>query len=499
MRKCCYECFNDHFAFFASLYSISVNKLKSLQKHYRENGCKPRVHKNSGRTFRNHLSYDDNFNVRSFIWNYAELHAILLPGRIPGFKRDDIKLLPSSETMANVWRKYKVAMEESGKLLHYFLYSRFTFHFCLSWVQCTTQSQSSHFLLFYCTWFSWNQQKHITVHSCEYPLSPKKACNNCFYCLSINKPQLFLLFWQGRELLLCQHSKSSGRRCVLSLSVLNKMTDVCWQCQKNSLLYKSANLQDAEKQQRCKLQQAHLESVAYERTFYRELVKDARETTERLGVTQLGPNMSCTRVIDMHYSFDYAQQVHFPADPVQPGPVYFLTQRKLGIFGVHCEGVTKQVDYLVDEGVLISKGSNAVISYLNHFFESYGLGETTAHLHCDNCSGQNKNRFVLWYMLWCCICSLHRSIQMHFMVVGHTKFAPDWCFGLFKQRYRLTPVSSLDDVIGVVTSSTQTGVNIPQLVGNESGNIFVPQFDWQAFLGEFFKPLHGVKSFQHFR
>ncbi len=135
------------------------------------------------------------------------------------------------------------------------------------------------------------------------------------------------------------------------------------------------------------------------------------------------------------------------------------------------------MNYLVDENVLISKGSNAVISYLHHFFETYGLGETTVHLHCDNCSGQNKNRFVLWYMLWRCMSGLHQSIQMHFMVVGHTKFAPDWCFGLFKQRYRRTPVSCLGDVVKVVSESTQIGVNIPQLVGDEAGNIFVQQFD----------------------
>ncbi|XP_038056881.1 uncharacterized protein LOC119728640 [Patiria miniata] len=278
------------------------------------------------------------------------------------------------------------------------------------------------------------------------------------------------------------------------------MTDVCWQCQKKTnLLFRSANLPDAEKQERCRIQQAHLENVGHERTFYRDLVQDARVAAEQIGVTQLGPNTPCTNAIDMHYSFDYAQQVHFPSDPIQPGPVYFLTPRKLGIFGVHCEGVTKQLNYLVDESVLISKGSNAVISYLDNFFRTYGLGETKAHLHCDNCSGQNKNRYVLWYMLWRCMSGLHRSIEMHFMVVGHTKFAPDWCFGLFKQRYRRTAVSCLDDVVRVVTGSTQTGINIPQLVGDEAGNTFVPQFDWQAFLSPFFKPLPGIKSFQHFR
>lgn len=33
-----------------------------------------------------------------FIVSYAEDNAILLPGRIPGYKRDDVQLLPSNTT-----------------------------------------------------------------------------------------------------------------------------------------------------------------------------------------------------------------------------------------------------------------------------------------------------------------------------------------------------------------------------------------------------------------
>ena len=38
---------------------------------------------------------------------YVESNAILLPGRIPGYKRDDIKLLPSSCTKRAVWVLYQ--------------------------------------------------------------------------------------------------------------------------------------------------------------------------------------------------------------------------------------------------------------------------------------------------------------------------------------------------------------------------------------------------------
>lgn len=88
---------------------------------------------------------------------------------------------------------------------------------------------------------------------------------------------------------------------------------------------------------------------------------------------------------------------------------------------------------------------------------------------------------------------------MNFMVSGHTKFAPDWCFEFLKQRYRRTPVSSLKDLSDIVNSSTVTGVNVPQLVGLEYGTVFVPIYDWQNYLGPFFKALLGIKQIHHFR
>lgn len=70
----------------------------------------------------------------------------------------------------------------------------------------------------------------------------------------------------------------------------------------------------------------------------------------------------------------------------------------------------------------------------------------------------------------------HREITLKFLITGHTKFAPDWCFGLFKQLYRRTSVSCLSDIVSVVNNSTLTNVNIAQLVGDESGKTFVPCF-----------------------
>ena len=75
----------------------------------------------------------------------------------------------------------------------------------------------------------------------------------------------------------------------------------------------------------------------------------------------------CTLDKTMHYSFDYAQQVHIPSNPQRPGPIYFKMPLKCGIFGITAEAVPRQVNFLIDEGVAVGKGANPTISYV-HFF-----------------------------------------------------------------------------------------------------------------------------------
>ena len=75
-----------------------VDKLKALKLHYLLMGLNSRQHGNHNRLPANTLSIVDTRNVVRFLQNYAENHAILLPGRIPGYKRDDLQLLPSSTT-----------------------------------------------------------------------------------------------------------------------------------------------------------------------------------------------------------------------------------------------------------------------------------------------------------------------------------------------------------------------------------------------------------------
>ena len=41
-----------------------------------------------------------------------------------------------------------------------------------------------------------------------------------------------------------------------------------------------------------------------------------------------------------------------------------------------------------------------IISMPHHFFKHHGIGETTAHMHADSCCGQNKNKYMMQYLMW---------------------------------------------------------------------------------------------------
>lgn len=93
-----------------------------------------------------------------------------------------------------------------------------------------------------------------------------------------------------------------------------------------------------------------------------------------------------------------AQQDFYPNDPLQPGPMYYLTPIKCAIIGICCEAILRQINYLIDEAVDTGKGSKAIVSMLHHFFVHHGLGEKTVHLYADSCVGQNI-KTQQWYTI----------------------------------------------------------------------------------------------------
>ena len=113
---------------FRFLHGIGIKRFKNLLKSLKENGLSPRVHGNTNRKPKHALSYASTEYVIRFLLTYAEQHALLLPGRIPGYSHSDIQLLPSSVSKQSVWRVCHEAAEAIDTV-HAVAYTTF----CLLW------------------------------------------------------------------------------------------------------------------------------------------------------------------------------------------------------------------------------------------------------------------------------------------------------------------------------------------------------------------------------
>ena len=104
--------------------------------------------------------------------------------------------------------------------------------------------------------------------------------------------------------------------------------------------------------------------------------------------------------------------------------------------------------------------------------------------------------FIQQYLLWRVLVGLNKSITLSFIIPGHTKFTPDSCFGLFKQRFRKTRVECLDDIVNVVEQSA--AVNHAQLVGTHNGQVIVPTYNWVTFFVTHLKKISNITKYHHF-
>lgn len=92
---------------------------------------------------------------------------------------------------------------------------------------------------------------------------------------------------------------------------------------------------------------------------------------------------------------------------------------------------------------------------------------------------------------------LNRKITVSFLIVGHTKFSPDWCFGLFKQTFCQTKIGCLDDIVKIMENLAV--VIHGQLAGTQDGKVIVNTYDWTEYFDITFcqTALKGIKGMHH--
>jgi hypothetical protein len=268
------------------------------------------------------------------------------------------------------------------------------------------------------------------------------------------------------------------------ISPMKLATDLCDVCNLNMIaIRKSINSSDAEKKEMLDTAVGHLERAGVQRRFYQSEVERAKKS----------PKKSL-----MVLSFDYAQTVSYPSSPQAVGSIYFKAGRKLELFGIHNEGEGVQHTYIVDEDHHAGKGANEVISMLHDYLSNARQVDELV-LFCDNTVGQNKNNALLHYLSWRIHTGLNKKISLNFLLVGHTKFAPDRVFGLIKLTLAKWVIDTMRDFIRCVVSASPGGHSLAVPTSNPvTKQTFVKWYTWDAYLRQFYKPLLKLTQYHHF-
>lgn len=268
------------------------------------------------------------------------------------------------------------------------------------------------------------------------------------------------------------------------ITTMKPASDLCSTCRENNL--KLSNLSKVTTEEQfalIEMSRNHLENAKQQREFYNIQREKAKLESQ-----------SSLLVI----SFDYAQNVSYPSSPQQVGSSYFKANRKCGLFGINNEATHIQTNITIDEEDKVGKGANAVISML-HYYLSNNVADNLV-LFANNCTGQNKNNALINYLLWRMTKKLNKSIQLNFLLTGHTKFSPDRNFGIIKCKFSKSIVDCHEDFLDVIEKSSPNNFNIAvpsKDPRNNTRNVVWAQ--WDEFLAQYFKPIPNITKYHHFR
>jgi hypothetical protein len=176
----------------------------------------------------------------------------------------------------------------------------------------------------------------------------------------------------------------------------------------------------------------------------------AHATRERLEYNR----WSCDEVVPS-FTIDFAENILLPYLHMQPQQQYFTTKYICDIFGIIDHKRRSAMTILLPEGDWPgSKSPAEVISIFHHCIEAQGDMRITA----DNCSSQNKNYAMLYYLCLRIVLGLERHIVLHFLVAGHTKNACDELFGRLKKGVKASDIYVPQQIVEFCSSAKDSVV-----------------------------------------
>jgi hypothetical protein len=185
----------------------------------------------------------------------------------------------------------------------------------------------------------------------------------------------------------------------------------------------------------------------------------------------------------------------YPPLQVHLHPGTFLSLVNVNLFGVYCTNTGEQRNFIYSE-YKGGKGSNEVISMLYRVIKEHKERNPVYEkltVYADNCVGQNKNNFVVKFLMLLCHLGMFNEVNLKFFVKGHTKNACDRGFGHIRKYVMNQEIWTFKHLADAVVSSASS--NKCTALEDED----TPFSNYKIPLDEIYHNIKGVTSYQIFR
>ncbi len=144
------------------------------------------------------------------------------------------------------------------------------------------------------------------------------------------------------------------------------------------------------------------------------------------------PDFNTVDAVDvMHFDF----QKNLPTPKLTVGDQFYKRLLWTYLFGIYSASTQFMVAYMWSE-IVAKRGANDVISCLAHFLFRTPLGRSGAKWSiwwCDNCPGQNKNNYLVWFFQELIRRNIYSRVDLKFLVPGHTYGPTDRNFAIIEK------------------------------------------------------------------
>lgn len=191
-------------------------------------------------------------------------------------------------------------------------------------------------------------------------------------------------------------------------------------------------------------------------------------------------------------TMDLSQNLALPSAGDTPSSWYFSSLISVSVFGIHDTQSRVQTNYVYTERKG-GKGSNEVISMLSMFLAPIHGKDKTLTIYADNCAGQNKNNFVIKFVVMLTHVGWFREVNLKFFLKGHTKNACDRGFAYIRKRYEKRDCWTYQHVVETVRDAAISS----RCEALENFN--APFSNYKDVMLELYKNVVGVQKYQLFR